>query len=231
VVGRDVFTQTAGIHADGDVKGDLYASELAPGRFARERRYALGKLSGKASLDQNLKALGIALPDAARELVLRRIVELGDKKHTVVPEDLPMLIADVLKTPAEQLLRIEGWRVAVSKGEIPQAEVTLAHAGRTSKAEATGDGGYDAFMRAVAKAVRVFGLDLPRLEDFRVRIPPGGRTEALVETLITWKHAGSGESTFSTLGVDSDQMAAAVIATEKMLNAVAARARRRTGSK
>jgi D-citramalate synthase len=231
IVGRDVFTQTAGIHADGDVKGDLYASELAPGRFARERRYALGKLSGKASLEQNLKALGIALPDAARDLVLRRIVELGDKKHTVVPEDLPMLIADVLKTPGEQLLRIEGWRVAVSKGEIPQAEVTLAHAGRTSKAEATGDGGYDAFMRAVAKAVRVFGLEVPRLEDFRVRIPPGGRTEALVETLITWKHAGSGESTFSTLGVDSDQMAAAVIATEKMLNAVAARARKRTGAK
>jgi len=231
IVGRDVFTQTAGIHADGDVKGDLYASELAPGRFARERRYALGKLSGKASLDQNLKSLGISLVDADRDLVLRRIVELGDKKHTVVPEDLPMIIADVLKTPAELLLRIEGWRVNVAKGELPHAEVTLAHAGRTSKGEATGDGGYDAFMRAVAKAVRAFGLELPHLEDFRVRIPPGGRTEALVETLIAWRLPGAGESTFSTLGVDSDQMAAAVIATEKMLNAVAARAPRRAGAK
>ncbi len=228
IVGRDVFTQTAGIHADGDAKGDLYASELAPGRFARERRYALGKLSGKASLEQNLKGLGISLSDADHDLVLRRIVELGDKKHTVVPEDLPMIIADVLKTPAEQILRIESWHVSVGKGETPQARVTLAHEGRTSTAEATGDGGYDALMRAVTSAVRVFRLTLPRLEDFRVRIPPGGRTEALVETLITWRHAGKGEGTFSTLGVDPDQLAAAVIATEKMLNAVAVRARRRT---
>ena len=229
IVGRDVFTQTAGIHADGDAKGDLYATGLSPDRFARERRYALGKLSGKASLDQNLRSLGISLADADRDLVLRRIVELGDKKHTVGPEDLPMIIADVLKRPGEQLLRIESWRVAVARGEPPHAEVTLAHRGRTAKAEASGDGGYDALMRAVGKALRAFGLELPRLEDFRVRIPPGGRTGALVETLITWKAAG--EATFSTLGVDSDQMAAAVIATEKMLNSVAARTARRRSAK
>lgn len=224
IVGRDVFTQTAGIHADGDAKGDLYASALSPQRFARERRYALGKLSGKASLDQNLRHLGIELPDADRDLVLRRIIELGDKKHTVVPEDLPMIIADVLKAPRSSLAKIEAWRVTVATGDLPAAEVTVSLEGRVAKAEATGDGGYDAFMRALTKALRPLGIELPRLEDFRVRIPPGGRTEALVETLITWRDPGHGEGTFSTLGVDSDQMAAAVIATEKMLNAVIARA-------
>ena len=30
VVGADVFTQTAGIHADGDLKGNLYVSRLSP---------------------------------------------------------------------------------------------------------------------------------------------------------------------------------------------------------
>ena len=224
LVGRDVFTQTAGIHADGDVKGELYASRLSPERFGRERRYALGKLSGKASLDQNLKALGIELPEADRELVLRRIVELGDKKHAVGAEDLPLIIADVLKTPPEQTVRIEDYRVNVARGETPSAELTLAFRGRVSKAEATGDGGYDALMNALRKAVKGFGLEIPALEDFRVRIPPGGRTEALVETLITWR---LGDETFSTLGVDSDQLAAAVIATEKMLNVVAARPRRK----
>ena len=107
IVGRDTFTQTAGIHADGDAKGGLYASRLAPARFGRRRRYALGKLSGKASLDQNLAALGIELAPEARALVLARIVELGDRKHSVTPEDLPHLIADVLKTPDAQQLRIE----------------------------------------------------------------------------------------------------------------------------
>jgi D-citramalate synthase len=223
IVGRDAFTQTAGIHADGDAKGELYGTDLAPARFGRARRYALGKLSGKASLEHNLRALGIELSDEDRDLVLRRIVELGDKKHAVGPEDLPYLIADVLKAPGDRLVRIESYRVSVSSAELPRAEVTVTHAGDVVKAEATGDGGYDAVMNALKKAVRAFGLEMPRLVDFRVRIPPGGHTGALVETVITWEGARPGEENFSTLGVDSDQVAAAVIATEKMLNALVQR--------
>jgi D-citramalate synthase len=230
IVGRDVYTQTAGIHADGDAKGDLYATRLAPKRFGGARRYALGKLSGKASLDHNLADLGIALPEADRDLVLERIVELGDRKHIVTPEDLPYLIADVLKTPEDQLVKIAGYRVDVASGEPPKAEVALAYRGVVEKAEASGDGGYDAFMNALKKAAKALTIDVPILADYRVRIPPGGRTGALVETTITWlvqtpsssDRRKAGE-TFSTLGVDSDQLAAAIIATEKMLNAVSAR--------
>ncbi|MGH0037750.1 MAG: alpha-isopropylmalate synthase regulatory domain-containing protein [Myxococcota bacterium] len=222
LVGRDVFTQTAGIHADGDAKGDLYGSRLAPARFGRARRYALGKLSGKASLDHNLKALGIALPPEARDQVLQKIIELGDRKHTVVPEDLPYIIADVLKTPGEQLVRVDDWRVTVSQGDLPHAEVTVSYRGDVEKAESGGDGGYDAFMNALKKAVKRFDLEVPRLDDFRVRIPPGGRTGALVETMVAWRRGTGSDDTFVTIGVDSDQMAAAVIASEKMLNAVVA---------
>ena len=228
ITGRDVFTQTAGVHADGDAKGDLYHSRLEHGRFGRARRYALGKLAGKASLDHNLQRLGIELPTEHRELVLRRIIELGDKKHVVSPEDLPYIIADVLKAPAEQMLRVQHYRVVVAEGETPSAEVTLAHEGNVEKAEASGDGGYDAFMNALKKAAKSFDLEVPKLADFKVRIPPGGRTGALVETQVTWETTAArgkrtpGE-TFTTLGVDSDQMAAAVIATEKMLNLVAAK--------
>jgi D-citramalate synthase len=222
VVGRDVFTQTAGIHADGDAKADLYANRLLPARFGRRRRYALGKMSGKASLEQNLKTLGIKLPPEKRDLVLRRIVELGDKKHSVTAEDLPLLIADVLKTPVEQLVRIERYESHSSSDGLPSASVSVRYRGKLASANATGDGGYDAFMKALAKALRGFGLKLPRLVDYKVRIPPGGRTGALVETVIGWQTSPRAQP-FSTLGVDSDQLAAAVIATEKMLNLLAAR--------
>jgi D-citramalate synthase len=234
IVGKDVFTQTAGIHADGDMKGDLYASRLLPARFGRTRRYALGKLSGKASLEHNLASLGIELSDADRDLVLKRIIELGDKKHQISPEDLPFIITDVLKTPAEQLLRIASWRVFVSNEE-RRGEVILAYQGRIEKADAEGDGGYDALMNAIRKAVKSFDLEIPQLDDFRSRIPPGGRTGALVETVITWRRElppekgdGKRSETFSTLGVDSDQLAAAVIATEKMLNAILPKAAARS---
>ena len=223
IVGRDVYTQTAGIHADGDAKGDLYGSRLAPARFGGRRKYALGKLSGKASLDHNLKNLGIDLSAANRDLVLQRIIELGDRKHTVQVEDLPYIIADVLKTPDAQRVSIRDYRVTVATGEPPQAEVTLAYKRRTAKAKGSGDGGYDALMTALRKAAKKLGLEVARLADYRVRIPPGGRTTALVETVITWRREARGGDSFATLGVDPDQLAAAVIATEKMLNVLATR--------
>ncbi|MBH97890.1 MAG: 2-isopropylmalate synthase [Rhodospirillaceae bacterium] len=219
ILGQDVFTQTAGIHADGDAKGGLYVTRLAPDRFGRERRYALGKLSGKASLDHNLNKLGIKLSEINRNKVLDRIIELGDKKHTVVPEDLLMIIADVLKTPIENLIKIDSYSINVSSDISPEATVVLSYQGSTSKANAIGDGGYDAFMNAVKQAMETYDIQLPRLADYRVRIPPGGRTEALVETLIRWD-GFNGEEGFFTVGVDSDQTAAAVIATEKMLNII-----------
>ena len=230
IVGRDVYTQTAGIHADGDVKGDLYGTRLAPTRFGGARRYALGKLSGKASLDQNLRELGIDLSEGERDLVLERVIELGDKKHIVTKDDLPYLLADVLKTPEDQLVKIESYRVDVASGDPPKAQVALAYRGCVEKSEASGDGGYDAFMNALKKSAKQLEIEVPILADYRVRIPPGGRTGALVETTITWVQETTtpggrrkrGES-FSTLGVDSDQLAAAIIATEKMLNAVVTR--------
>ncbi len=220
IVGHDVFTQTAGVHADGDAKGNLYASKLLPTRFQRQRRYALGKLSGKASIDHNLKMLGIELSPAKRKLLLKRIIELGDKKHTVGPQDLPLIIAELLKMPEDQQIRIQHYDVTVAKDAVPAAQVRVAYQGRTVDSTGTGDGGYDAFMTALRKAMRSeFGIELPKLADYRVRIAPGGRTAALVETLIRWESPKEGEDTFATIGVDSDQMAAAVIATEKMLNA------------
>jgi (R)-citramalate synthase len=100
IVGRDAFTQTAGLHADGDRKAELYASRLSPERFARRRSYALGKLSGRASLDQNLEALGIALQPLERDRLLARIVELGDQKRVVHAADLPSMVHDMFQRDA-----------------------------------------------------------------------------------------------------------------------------------
>jgi D-citramalate synthase len=61
VVGENVFTQTAGIHADGDSKKNLYHNDLLPERFGRKRKYALGKTSGKANIKKNIDELGLKL--------------------------------------------------------------------------------------------------------------------------------------------------------------------------
>ncbi len=220
VVGSDVYTQTCGVHADGDKKGDLYANALVPERFGRRRDYALGKLSGKASIDQNLEQFGLDpdLDPEVRRKVLDEVIRLGDKKKQVTAADLPFIVAGVLRTPVTQRIRIVDFEIKSHFHAPPRARVKLEVDGRQVESEAVGDGGYDAFVKALKKGLRGFGLSMLKLLDYEVRIPPGGRTDALVETTITW--ALGGGRTMTTTGVDSDQLVAAVMATEKILNHV-----------
>ncbi len=221
IVGSNFFTQTAGIHADGDRKAGLYENKLKPERFGKERQYALGKLSGKASLEQNLEQLGLKLSEEDKKRVLQRVVEFGDMKKVVTTEDLPYIVADVLDTPQQRSVSISSCTVSSGTAQKPNASFTLQINGKEYSESAVGDGGYDAFMNALAKIAEKIKLQLPKLIDYEVRIPPGGATDALVETTITWQRADG--SSFTTIGVDSDQVMAAVKATEKMLNAIARR--------
>lgn len=222
VVGSDVFTQTCGVHADGDKKGNLYSNKLLPERFGRNRNYALGKLSGKASVEQNLEMLGLEdLEVDQRKKVLQEIVRLGDRKKQVTPADLPYIISNILRTPAGGRIQVADYHIESRMKGLPRATVTLRIDAVECTASSEGDGGYDAFVKVLRKELRKHGIVLPKLADYQVRIPPGGKTDALVETSICWELPGGGRLT--TSGVDCDQMAAAIIATEKMLNLVVRR--------
>ncbi len=215
VVGENVFTQTAGIHADGDNKKNLYFNDLMPERFGRQRKYALGKTSGKANILKNLEELGISLEKDELTKVTQRIIELGDKKERVTTEDLPYIISDVLQNNSiTKEISIEGYHMTHSKGLKPSIQLRLKIHGKSFDASATGDGQYDSFMKAVKKIYKSRKKQLPKLIDYHVSIPPGGKTDAFVETVITWDFG----KIFKTKGLDPDQTVAAMMATEKMLN-------------
>lgn len=217
IVGENVFTQTAGVHADGDKKAGLYVNRLLPERFGRSREYALGKMSGKANIEQNLRLLGISLSEEDMKKVTRRINELGDKKEKVSIDDLPFIISDVLHHgTANERIRLVSYMVSTAYGLHPQAVVKLEVDGKQYEESATGDGQYDAFVRAVRHIYRnALGRTFPWLSNYQVTIPPGGRTDALVQTAISWQYEGK---TYRTRGLDADQTEAAIKATIKMLN-------------
>jgi D-citramalate synthase len=216
IVGDNVFTQTAGIHADGDNKNNLYFNDLLPERFGRKRQYALGKTSGKANIEKNLQELGLQLNQEDIKLVTQRIIELGDKKETVTKEDLPYIISDVLHSKIfEEKIVVESYILSHAKGMRPSTTLSLKMDGELIEEHAQGDGQFDAFMNALGKIYKSKNLTLPQLVDYTVRIPPGSSSDALCETVITW--AGNGKE-FKTRGLDSDQTVAAIIATQKMLN-------------
>lgn len=220
IVGETVFTQSAGIHADGDSKGGLYENALLPERFGRVRKYALGKTSGKASIAKNLEYLGIKLTPEQIKLVSDRVVELGDKKEVVTPEDLPFIISDVLKgefSKGEDKIRVVNYSLQLTRSLRPMAMVRISICGEEYEEMSSGSGQYDAFMKALWKVYDKLGRKHPKLVDYAVSIPPGGKTDALVQTVITWDWKG-GE--FRTHGLDADQTEAAIKATVKMLNII-----------
>jgi len=219
VVGANVFTQTAGIHADGDSKNNLYFNDLMPERFGRKRKYALGKTSGKANIQKNLQDLGLSLNDEELKKVTQRIIELGDKKEVVSQEDLPYIISDVLDSDTiEKRVVVENYVLGHSKGMKPSTTLQLKVEGVLYEAHAQGDGQFDAFMNALRKLYKIHSKkNLPDLIDYAVRIPPGSHSDALCETIITWKRDAK---EFITRGLDSDQTVSAIKATEKMLNII-----------
>ena len=219
IVGENVFTQVAGVHADGDSKDKLYYNELVPERFGRKREYALGKNSGRANIAMNLEELGLELTPEQTRRVTQRITELGDKKEIVTQEDLPYIVSDVLKHDgSDDKVKLISYVVSTAYGLKPGANVRVEINGQQYEAGATGDGQYDAFVKALRYIYKKYlNRTFPVLANYQVTIPPGGRTDALVQTVITWHHQGG---ILRTRGLDADQTEAATKATFKMLNII-----------
>ncbi|KAA6345349.1 (R)-citramalate synthase [termite gut metagenome] len=219
IVGENVFTQVAGVHADGDNKNNLYYNDLLPERFGRVREYALGKTSGKANIRKNLEALGLELDEDSMRKVTERIILLGDKKELVTKEDLPYIVSDVLQQEdMDNKVVLKSYFVTLAHGLKPMATLSIEIEGKVYEESSSGDGQYDAFVRALRKIYKVtLGKKFPMLVNYAVSIPPGGRTDAFVQTVITWSF---NDKVFRTRGLDADQMEAAIKATIKMLNII-----------
>jgi len=219
VVGENVFTQACGVHADGDTKDKLYYNDLLPERFGRVRKYALGKTAGKSNIAKNLEELGIQLDPEAMQQITRRVIELGDRKENVTTEDLPYIVSDVLQSEGiGQHIKIHNYSLNVAEGLKSSATLSLEVDGKCYEETSAGDGQYDAFMNALQKIYAPLNMKLPKLTDYVVTIPPGGHTDALVETVITWQTAEGRE--FKTRGLEPDQTVSAIKATVKMLNMI-----------
>ena len=217
IVGCDVFTQTAGIHADGDRKGDLYASRLSPERVGRLRSYALGKLAGRASLDQNLDQLGIALTDHERARLLERVVELGDQKQRVEATDLRRLLDD-MHGRGERAAILREYAVTVRDNTRVEVSLELVWAGCRARASASGSSSHAACMAALRDASAQLGLTLPTALALRARVAPSADDEIMFEIAIT---VAQPRGPVSVVGVASDQVAATMIAAEKLLQLLA----------
>ena len=132
-------------------------------------------------------------------------------------QDLPFIVADVLNEESmESRIKMVNYSLSHAMGLKPTATVSFMIDDNQYEATAAGDGQYDAFMNAVQSVYAGLNKPFPKLLDYSVTIPPGGQTDALVETIITWEL----NREFKTRGLDSDQTSAAIKATTRMLNLI-----------
>ena len=168
---------------------------------------------------RSLQNLGLTLDEDSMRKVTERIIELGDKKELVTQEDLPYIVSDVLKHGVmNEKVKLKTYIVNLAYGLKPMATLKIEINGQEFEESSSGDGQYDAFVRALRKIYKVtLGRKFPMLTNYAVSIPPGGRTDAFVQTVITWSFE---EKVFRTRGLDADQTEAAIKATMKMLNII-----------
>jgi D-citramalate synthase len=150
--------------------------------------------------------------------VTKRVIELGDKKEIITKEDLPYIISDVLRSKrVTETIRIKNFQLSVARGLRSVATVAVEVDCKVHEETASGDGQYDAFMKALWKIYDRLGKKHPVLTDYVVTIPPGGKTDALVECMITWNYNGN---IIKTRALDPDQTVAAIKCTTRMLNII-----------
>src|SRR5690606_11342148 len=138
------------------------------------------------------------------------------KKENTQTEDRTYNISDVLgHEQLQERIRIRNYYSSHVYNLKPVATLSIEIDSQVYEATSTGDGQYDAFMQAVKSIYDRLGKRLPQLVDYKISIPPGGRTDAFVETIITWE---MDDRQFKTRGFEADQQAAAITATLKMLN-------------
>ena len=147
-----------------------------------------------------------------------KIYLIGDKKQKITTSDLPYIISDVLDSEdKENDIKIHSYVLTHSKGLKPSTTVSIDFYGEIIEENSSGDGQFDAFFNALNKIFKNKKMDLPKLIDYFVHIPPGSSSDAFCETIITWKNTSF---EFTTRGFDTDQTVSAIKATEKMLNTI-----------
>lgn len=103
----------------------------------------------------------------------------------VTQEDLPYIISDVLKHDGmSNKVKLKSYFVTLAHGLKPMATLSIEIDGQVYEESSSGDGQYDAFVRALRKIYKVtLGRKFPMLINYAVSILPEGEQMLLCKPL------------------------------------------------
>jgi len=214
IVGGNAFAHVSGIHAYGVIEFPGTYEPISPELVGHRRRVELGKLTGRHSVEKQLRSLGIKGSKRQLEEITRKVKVLGDKGKEVTDADLQAIAESVIVALPKEEKVVELKEATVTTGSTitPTASVRLVVRGEERVCSATGVGPVDAAISAIRKAVSE-ASEL-RLKEYHLDAITGG-SNALAEVTVELED-GKG-NVYLAKGVREDVVLASV---DAMVNGV-----------
>jgi 2-isopropylmalate synthase len=216
-VGRDAFTHKGGMHADAVRKHKASYEHVDPGLVGNRTHVSVSEMSGRSSLLQKAKELGIELDrdTAETRAILQQVKDLENAGYEFEGADASLeLLMRRATGQTRRFFEIDGFRVSVERATPEQPSLSEATVkltlpdGRRMHTAAEGNGPVDALNTALRKALEDSYPELGsvHLEDYKVRIldsqsATGAKTRVLIESRDE-------DSSWDTVGVSENIIAA-----------------------
>ena len=223
-MGLSAFAHKAGLHASAVKVDPMLYQHIDPALVGNDMRMLVSDMAGRASVELKGRELGYDLSGDAGVLtrVTERVKDLEARGYSFEAADasFELLMRDELAGRKVRHFGVESWRVIVERRRdgvvTSEATVRLTAKGERVVAVGEGNGPVNALDRALRSALERLYPELARLElaDYKVRILEGSHGTGAVTRVLIESGDGTG-STWSTVGVDENIIAASWQALEE----------------
>ncbi len=214
IVGENAFAHVSGIHAHGVLEFPGTYEPISPELVGHHRRLALGKLTGRHSVQKQLRSIGVRATKAQLTEITKRVKDLGDKGKHVIDVDLRAIAESVIGAlpPEEKVVGLKEVTVTTGITITPTASVRVAVRGEERVGSATGVGPVDAAITAIRNVMKE--ISALRLKEYHLDAITGG-SNALAE--VTVKLEDEKGNLYIAKGVREDVVIASV---DAMINGI-----------
>ena len=214
IVGENAFAHVSGIHAHGVLEFPGTYEPISPELVGHHRRLSLGKLTGRHSVEKQLRSIGVKATKVQLTEITERVKDLGDKGKRVTDIDLRAIAESVIGTlpPEEKVVELKEVTVTSGSTITPTASVRVVVRGEERVGSATGVGPVDAAIAAIRNVMKE--ISALKLKEYHLDAITGG-SDALAE--VTVKLEDEKTNLYIAKGVREDVVIASV---EAMINGI-----------
>ena len=217
-VGDKAFAHKGGMHVSALMKNPKTYEHIPPESVGNKRRVLISDMSGRASIAEKIKEMGIKVSDADLEKISTYVKEMESHGYQYEGADASFqLLVSRAVGKENKPFDIQGFRlhmegVGISELDSEASIKIRNNVGDVEHTAADAEGPVNALDKAMRKALSKFYPEIEniRLTDYKVRvIDEKAGTEAYVRVLI---RSTNGKQSWNTVGVSENIIEASVIA-------------------